>query len=80
MQFFFYILPITPFLVLAAVYALRDLADVHPAGSGARPYLPVAVSYVVVYVAMFAFFYPVLTGWHLSYNAWHWRMWMRSWI
>jgi dolichyl-phosphate-mannose--protein O-mannosyl transferase len=79
-QFFFYILPATPFLVLAAVYALRDLAAVHPAGSGARPYLPVAVAYVGLYVAMFAFFYPVLTGMHLSYSAWHVRMWMPSWI
>jgi dolichyl-phosphate-mannose-protein mannosyltransferase len=88
-QFFFYILPVTPFLVLAAVYALRELSKVRVVRSRegedadesvVRPFVPVAITYVVVYLLLFAFFYPVLTGWHLSYNAWHYRMWMPSWI
>ena len=80
-EFFFYILPATPFLVLAAVYALRAMWEHKPAGGGdARPLRSVVIAAVVLYVLMFGFFYPVLTGWHLSYNAWHWRMWMRSWI
>jgi dolichyl-phosphate-mannose-protein mannosyltransferase len=79
-EFFFYMTPITPFLVLAAVYVLRDLAMRRGPGLAGRPYIPVVVAYVVAYLAVFAFFYPVLTGWHLSYQAWHSRMWLKSWI
>ncbi len=79
-EFLFYMTPVTPFLVLAAVYVLRDLAAYQPAGSTDRPLRQVAVGYVVVYVAMFVWFYPILTGWHMSYFWWHLRMWMPSWI
>ena len=91
-QFIFYILPVVPFMVLAAVYVLRDLSDARSArtvvdrrtgatGQGVkRPFTSVAVAYVVLYVLLFLWFYPILTGWHLSYQAWHARMWMRSWI
>ena len=78
-QFFFYMTPITPFLVLAAVYALKDLTEYR----GSRenyPLVPLATGLVALSVAFFAFFYPVLTGWHLSYDAWHARMWMKGWI
>jgi dolichyl-phosphate-mannose-protein mannosyltransferase len=79
-EFLFYMTPVTPFLVLAAVYVLRDLSSRVGAGIAGRPYAPVAVAYVFAYLAVFAFFYPILTGWHLSYQAWHARMWMQSWI
>ena len=38
-QFFFYATPLTPFFVLACVYALRDLSELHVAGSRSRPFL-----------------------------------------
>jgi dolichyl-phosphate-mannose--protein O-mannosyl transferase len=79
-QFFFYLLPVTPFLVLAAVYVLRDMSEYRIVGGRSRPLLPVVVGFVVLCVGLFAFFYPVLTGWHLSYDAWHVRMWMKGWI
>jgi dolichyl-phosphate-mannose--protein O-mannosyl transferase len=79
-QFLFYLTPVTPFMVLAAVYSLKDLWEAQPASGNARPYRSAVIAYLVVYAAMFVFFYPVLTGWHLSYWAWHLRMWMRSWI
>jgi dolichyl-phosphate-mannose-protein mannosyltransferase len=78
--FFFYVLPITPFFVLAVTYTVRELATAHLAGSRARPYLPVAVSYILVCVVTFAFFYPVLTASPLSESAWHLRQWFTSWI
>jgi dolichyl-phosphate-mannose--protein O-mannosyl transferase len=80
-QFIFYMTPVTPFLVLAAVYVLRVLSRVGE-GEGVRyPLGPAYVGmYVTTYVAMFVFFYPILTGWTMSYNSWHWHMWMRSWI
>jgi dolichyl-phosphate-mannose--protein O-mannosyl transferase len=28
----------------------------------------------------FVFFYPVLSAWPLSWNAWHARMWLPTWI
>jgi dolichyl-phosphate-mannose--protein O-mannosyl transferase len=79
-QFFFYVLPIVPFFVLALTYMARDLATVHLAGSRARPYLPVAVAFVITAVAAFVFFYPVLAAVPLSEKAWQARQWFGSWI
>lgn len=79
-QFFFYAAPITPFLVLACVYALRDLSEAHLAGSRSRPWLPVAVGFVVVSVGLFFFFWPVMTGGPLSGPAWTARAWFPSWV
>jgi dolichyl-phosphate-mannose--protein O-mannosyl transferase len=86
-QFFFYTTPITPFLVLACVYALRDLADVryralHTAGRAdrsVRPYLPVTVAFVLVAVGLFVWFWPVLTGAPVTDEAWTLRVWFPSW-
>lgn len=79
-QFLFYATPLTPFLVLAVLYFVRDISGLRIAGSRSRPFLPVAVGIVVVSVAAFAFFYPVLVGWHISTDAWKARMWFSSWI
>ncbi|HEY2803949.1 MAG TPA: phospholipid carrier-dependent glycosyltransferase [Actinomycetota bacterium] len=79
-QFFFYVLPIVPFFVLALTYMARDLATVHLAGSRARPYLPVAVAFVITALAAFVFFYPVLAAVPLSEKAWQARQWFGSWI
>jgi dolichyl-phosphate-mannose--protein O-mannosyl transferase len=78
--FFFYVTPITPFFVLAVTYTLRDLATIHLAGSRSRPYLPIAVGFILVSVALFVFFYPVLSAGHLSSDAWQLRQWFGSWI
>ena len=79
-QFFFYATPITPFFVLACVYALRDLARVHIGGSVSRPWLPVAVGLVILSVALFFWFWPVLTGGPVSNSAFQLRAWFRSWV
>jgi dolichyl-phosphate-mannose--protein O-mannosyl transferase len=79
-QFFFYATPISPFLVLADVYLIRDLSRMHVAGSRSRPYLPVAIAFVVVSVALFAWFWPTLTGGPLSDSAWHLRAWFPGWV
>lgn len=79
-QFFFYVTPITPFLVLAATYSLKDLSELRVAGSRSRPFLPVAVGFVIVSVALFAFFWPVLVASPLSLQAWKLRMWFPSWV
>lgn len=86
-QFFFYMAPITPFLALAVAYMLKDLSEAHLAGSRARPYLPIAVGFVIVSVGLFAFFWPILTASPLSAKAWQVRIWFpwnfdwfRSWF
>jgi dolichyl-phosphate-mannose-protein mannosyltransferase len=79
-QFFFYVAPFTPFLVLGLTYLCRDLADARlivrepdgrvatdpgtgrPAVSMSHPYRPIAVTAVVASVALFVWFFPVLTG------------------
>jgi dolichyl-phosphate-mannose--protein O-mannosyl transferase len=79
-QFLFYATPITPFFVLADVWLVRDLSEMHIAGSRSRPYLPVAVGFVVVSVALFVWFWPALTGGRLSDSAWTLRAWFPTWI
>jgi dolichyl-phosphate-mannose-protein mannosyltransferase len=79
-QFFFYATPIVPFLVLADVYLIRDLSEVHVAGSRSRPYLPVSIGFVVAAVALFVWFWPTLTGAPLSDSGWTLRAWFPSWV
>jgi dolichyl-phosphate-mannose-protein mannosyltransferase len=86
-QFVFYATPITPFFVLACVYALKELSEVryealHAAGNAARavrPYLPLVVAFVVAAVGLFAWFWPTLTGGPLSDKDWLVRAWFPTW-
>jgi dolichyl-phosphate-mannose--protein O-mannosyl transferase len=79
-QFLFYATPITPFLVLACVYAIRDLSELRVAGSRSRPYLPVAIGFVALSVMLFALFWPVLTGGPLTDAAFKLRYWFTTWV
>ena len=78
--FFFYMAPMTPFLVLACVYGLRDLWETRIGETKIRALAPLAVMLVVAAVGMFAFFFPILTGRTISYQAWRTRMWFPTWI
>lgn len=86
-QFLFYATPISPFLVLACVVALRALSEVRyealrPAGDSVRsvrPYVPVAAGFVVIAVGLFVWFWPVLTGGPVSDDGWALRSWFPSW-
>jgi dolichyl-phosphate-mannose--protein O-mannosyl transferase len=88
-QFFFYVAPLTPFMVLAIAYAMRDLAAAtivlrEPDGgtveSARHPYLPVVWGYVLLAVGLFLWFWPVLTGNPISRTAWQARVWFRGWV
>jgi len=79
-QFLFYATTITPFLVLACVYTIRDLSEMRVAGSRSHPYLPVAVGFVVLSVLAFAWFWPTLTGAPLTETGWKLRYWFTSWV
>jgi dolichyl-phosphate-mannose-protein mannosyltransferase len=89
-QFFFYMAPMAPFLVLAAVFTARDFADMRieqrDPGTGAvlerstlHPYRPFVWGYVALAIALFVFFFPVLTGAELSKTAWQLRVWLPGW-
>ena len=88
-QFFFYVLPITPFMVLAVTYVLRDLSATtivlrEPDGtrveSTRHPYLPFVWGYVLVAVGLFVWFWPVLTAHPITDTMWRARVWFRGWI
>jgi len=75
--FMFYMAPVTPFLALAAVGSARALAGLLP-GRWSAP--AVAAGAAVVALGLFAFFWPVLVGQDLSYDAWYQRMWVDGWV
>lgn len=77
-QFLFYMTPIVPFMVLAVVYALRRMSDYRPEGATRHPFRPVAIGFVALSMTVFAFLYPILTGYPLSRFAWNMRIWLRS--
>ncbi len=81
-SFLFYMAPITPFMVLALVYGLRDLSHVRLRSDlgPERSLAPVSIGLVLLSVGVFAFFYPVLTAMVTSWGAWHLRMWFPSWV
>ena len=88
-QFFFYVAPITPFMVLAIVYALRDLSTAtivlrEPGGerieSARHPYLPFVWGYVLAAAGLFLWFWPVLVANPISRSMWRARVWFRGWI
>lgn len=78
-QFLFYLTPVVPFMVLALVYGLRWMAQYRPQGARAHPFAPLAAALVVTSIAMFIFFYPVLTDFPMSRTAWQVRMWLPTW-
>jgi dolichyl-phosphate-mannose-protein mannosyltransferase len=79
-NFLFYLAPVTPFLVLAATYAAKDLFEVELGARRVRWLAPVAGLIVVVSVGIFIFFLPVLTGRIISNGGWKLRMWLPTWI
>lgn len=78
-QFLFYATLISPFFVIACVYALRDLSEVRVLGARERPFLPLAVGLVALAVGLFAFFWPVLTAGPLTDEALALRKWFPTW-
>jgi dolichyl-phosphate-mannose--protein O-mannosyl transferase len=79
-QFFFYATPIAPFLVLAAVYVLRDASVIRIQGSRSRPLMPLVWGYVATAVALFVWFWPVLTAMSIPLSWWQRIVWFPGWI
>jgi len=79
--FEYHFFPNLAIIVLCNAIVLQKLWNWVPSGS-ASPFVPrLSVGiYLVVVVAAFAFFYPVLAGTHVTWDAWHARMWYPRWI
>lgn len=96
--FFFYALPLTPFIVVSVIYLMRGLSDAtivvrddsgtvatnpetgRPAVSTAYVYRPFVWIYVIVVVAVFVWFWPVLTAGSISDVHWRAIVWFNRWI
>jgi dolichyl-phosphate-mannose-protein mannosyltransferase len=96
--FFFYVLPMVPFMVLAVTYLARDASDAkivvreptgevainpttgEPAVSTRYVFRPFVVAYLIVVVAAFIWFWPILTAGRISDLHLRTIVWFRWWI
>jgi dolichyl-phosphate-mannose--protein O-mannosyl transferase len=87
-MFFFYMAPLVPFMILGITLGLGAMLG--PPSSAfdedgrttRRRYWGIAgVSvYLALVIADFAYMWPVFTGGLLTYEQWHLRMWLPSWV
>jgi dolichyl-phosphate-mannose--protein O-mannosyl transferase len=79
--FEYHFFPNLAIIVLCNAIVLQKVWNWIPSGA-TSPFIPrlsVAI-YLAVVVGGFAFFYPVLAGTHVTWDAWHARMWIGRWI
>ena len=79
-MYFFYAVPMAPFLVMLIALILADIVY-RPTSNGERHTLGVMVVsfYVALAVTNFAWLFPGLTGIPVSQNTWNLEMWLPSW-
>lgn len=73
-KFYHYFYTAVPFIVLGSVFFLRDMWN-----TGRRGQI-FCVLYLLLYVAMFAYWYPLLTGYPVPEVFYQKHMWFRNWI
>ncbi|PRY58080.1 dolichyl-phosphate-mannose-protein mannosyltransferase [Knoellia remsis] len=79
--FSFYSVAFEPYVVLAIVFCLGLVLGGRGASVSRRRWGAVVVGgYVLVTIALFAWFYPIYTGAVVPYEQWHRLMWFPSWI
>jgi dolichyl-phosphate-mannose--protein O-mannosyl transferase len=79
--FEYHFFPNLAIIVLCNAIVLQKLWNWIPSGAPS-PFIPrlgVGI-YLAVVVWAFIFFYPVLAGQHVTWEAWHARMWIGRWI
>ncbi|MQA87433.1 MAG: phospholipid carrier-dependent glycosyltransferase [Streptosporangiales bacterium] len=80
-MFFFYALPILPFLILAITLSLGMI--IGPGGRSSRRRIvgsAVAGGYMLLVIANLWYLYPILAAKTIPYQEWLSRMWFDSWI
>ncbi|HJQ44284.1 MAG TPA: hypothetical protein VJ831_14445, partial [Jatrophihabitantaceae bacterium] len=90
-MFLFYMAPLVPFLILGVTLALGTLLGpaVQRTGDWVRDRRAllrrrVGVAAVCTYLGLvvvdFVWMWPIFTGGLLTYDKWHWHMWLPSWV
>jgi dolichyl-phosphate-mannose--protein O-mannosyl transferase len=75
--FNFYSIVFEPFIVIAIVYVLKEFMDRSKNKADAEV---IAIGFVAAVFIIFLYFLPLYLGSSISYQAWHARMWLTSWI
>ena len=79
-MYFFYAVPLAPFLMMAIALILGDIVY-QPTRNAERRTLGVMVAscYLALAITNFAWLFPVLTGLPVSQSTWNMEMWLPSW-
>jgi dolichyl-phosphate-mannose--protein O-mannosyl transferase len=77
--FQFYTVVILPFLVLALTFALRDITR-SPDPERRRTGQAAVWAFLVIVLAVSAFWYPILTAMTVPYEFWQAHNWLPSWV
>jgi dolichyl-phosphate-mannose--protein O-mannosyl transferase len=79
-MYFFYAVPMAPFLVMAIALILGDILYSPNQNAERRTLGLIVVScYVALVITNFAWLYPVLTGVPISQSTWNMEIWLPSW-
>jgi dolichyl-phosphate-mannose--protein O-mannosyl transferase len=79
--FTFYSIVFTPYLVAMLSMSLAALPGGPDASRNRRFWGTVALGSVVLLAVVACwFFYPIWTGKVITFDQWHWRMWMPTWV
>lgn len=79
-MYFFYAVPMAPFLVMAIALILGDILHAPNQNAERRTLGLIVVSaYVALVITNFAWLYPVLTGLPISQSTWNMEIWLPSW-
>jgi len=70
-MFSFYAIAFEPFILLTLVYVLSKII---------QNQRKIALTFTAIVLANFLYFLPIFLGLTITYNSWHDRMWLPSWI
>jgi len=79
-MYFFYAVPMAPFLIMGIALILGDILY-QPNRSSERHTLGLIVAsmYLALVITNFAWLYPILTGTPISQSTWQFEIWLPSW-
>lgn len=79
-MFFFYMIPLIPFMVIGVTLVLADVLGSPRAGETRRTLgLAALACYLGLVLVNFAWLWPILTGQPITQTGWSNRMWLGSW-